>query len=176
MKYKNNTLYVKMLLLTIFIVSTLLEAAPDGNYVFQLESATQAEINNDMSGTPKNGMMVYNTSDNKIYYYNGTEWIVGINTNNVLPKTANYTLATVDNGAILTFDSAVSVTLTIPSGLPIGYNVSVYQIGTGKVNIVGSGTTVKNRLSRFKTAGKDAGVGIVCTATNVFHITGDLKK
>jgi len=68
------------------------------------------------------------------------------------------------------------MTLTIPSGLPIGFNISLYQIVSGEITIVGSGTTVKNRLLRFKTAGLDAGVGVICTAANIFYVTGDLKK
>lgn len=95
----------------------------------------------------------------------------------VINKTANYTISLGESGAVVTFNSASPVTLTIPTGLPIGYNISVYQIGNGQVTISGaSGVSVKNRLSIFKTAGKDSGVGIVCTATNTFHVTGDLTK
>lgn len=95
----------------------------------------------------------------------------------VIAKTADYTISMGESSAVITFNSATPVTLTIPTGLPIGYNISVYQIGAGQVTIVGAGgVTLKNRLSIFKTAGKDSGAGIICTATNVFHITGDLKK
>ena len=95
----------------------------------------------------------------------------------VIEKTGNYTLTQGDNETIFTFNSSAAITLTIPSGLPVGYNVSVYQTGTGKVTIVGSGgTSIKNRLSRFRTAGKDAGVGIVSTSIDVYHLTGDLRR
>ena len=90
-------------------------------------------------------------------------------------KTTGYTLTAGDNGSVLTFDSATDVVLTVPSGLPIGFNVSVYQLGDGTVTFTASGTTLKNRLSRFTTAGKDAGAGVVATGTDSFHITGDLK-
>ncbi|MCW2119853.1 beta strand repeat-containing protein [Flavobacterium sp. 7A] len=93
----------------------------------------------------------------------------------VVPKTANYTLVAADNGKVFTFNSAAAVTLTVPTGLTIGYNVSIYQTGIGNVTIAG-GATILNRLSRFKTAGKDAGVGLIITATNTAHLTGDLKK
>ncbi len=95
----------------------------------------------------------------------------------VVNKTADYTISLGESGAVITFNSATPVTLTIPVGLPIGYNISVYQIGAGQVTIVGAaGVTVKNRLSTFKTAGLDSGAGIIATSTDVFHITGDLKK
>ncbi|MDC1162348.1 hypothetical protein OAT18_02780 [Tenacibaculum sp.] len=106
----------------------------------------------------------------------GTDWI-DINTAAVVNKTADYTLILSDNGKVFTFNSSSDVTLTIPAALPIGYNISVYQIGTGKVIITGdTGVNVLNRLSRFKTAGKDAGVGVIATSLNTFHLTGDLKK
>jgi len=145
----------------------------ENDLVFRLNSGTQTQMNNII---PALGMMVYNITDKKVYYYDGTRW-VGIDKARVIPKTSSYTLQSSDDGAILTFDSATDVTLTIPTSLPIGFNVSIYQINMGKVIISGvTGVSVKNRLSRFKTAGKDAGVGIVSTANNVYHVTGDLKR
>ena len=88
--------------------------------------------------------------------------------------TTNYTLLATDNGNVITVDSAGDVNLTIPDGLGIGFNVSVYQIGTGTVTLVSDGTNLRNRLNRFKTAGRNAGIGVLSTAMNIFHITGDL--
>lgn len=105
----------------------------------------------------------------------GTDWVYP-SLATIKALTASYTVVAADNGLIITINNAAATTLTLPSGLPIGFNISVYQIGAGNVTISGSGTTIKNRLSRFKTAGLDAGIGIVCTATNTFHVTGDLKK
>ena len=51
----------------------LLSMAFEGNYAFQLESATPLEISS--TTLPKKGMMVYNTSINSIYFYNGSSWI-----------------------------------------------------------------------------------------------------
>ena len=106
----------------------------------------------------------------------GTQW-KDIKLAEVVSKTSNYTLTVNDNGKVFTFNSSTDVTLTVPNGLPIGFNISIYQTNTGKVTIVGSGgTTILNRLSRFQTAGKDAGAGLICTNTNNFHLTGDLKR
>jgi len=193
-KYKILISHTTILL---FVFTLFSHAAFNGDYTFQLESATQTDIN--AISTPQKGMMIYNITDNKLYYYNGTQWInidktiISTDSDNalnagsdggayfpkekVLVKSTNYTLTSNDNRAILTFDSTTDVTLTIPTGLPTGYNVSIYQINTGKVLIsAGAGVSIKNRLSRFKTAGKDAGIGIVSTASDIFHITGDLKK
>ncbi len=106
----------------------------------------------------------------------GTDW-VDLNLASVVNKTSNYTLVASDNGKVITFNSASNVTLTVPTGLPIGYNISIYQTGNGRVTISGAGgVTVLNRLSRFITAGRDAGAGLVATSTNTFHLTGDLRR
>jgi len=164
----------KMHFIIVLFCAVLVNAQPfEDDLVFRLNAGTQTEMNNII---PTLGMMVYNSTDKKVYYYDGTQW-VGIDKARVVPKTGNYTLQASDDSAVLTFDSTTDVTLTIPAGLPVGFNVSVYQINTGKVIISGTaGVGVKNRLSRFKTAGKDAGIGIVSTAINIFHVTGDLKK
>ncbi|MGG8498112.1 hypothetical protein ACQY1Q_17030 [Tenacibaculum sp. TC6] len=106
----------------------------------------------------------------------GTQW-KDIKLAEVVNKTSNYTLTANDNGKVFTFNSSTDMTLTVPNGLPVGFNISIYQTNTGKVTVSGSGgTTILNRLSRFQTAGKDAGAGLICTSTNNFHLTGDLKR
>ncbi len=105
----------------------------------------------------------------------GTQWS-DANTPEVVNRTSNYTLTANDNSKVFTFSSASDLTLTVPSGLPIGFNISIYQTGTGRVTITGAaGVTVLNRLSRFRTAGQHAGAGLVSTSTNSFHLTGDLR-
>ncbi len=105
----------------------------------------------------------------------GTEWKNNYSAT-VENKTNNYTLTIDDNGKVLTFDSTSNLTLTVPNGLPIGFNISIYQINTGSVTVAGSGSTILNRLSRFTTAGQNAGAGLVSTSSNNFHLTGDLKR
>ena len=190
---KRLCLYV---LISFSFATSTVHAAFEDDLIFTLKAGTQTDMNTII---PTLGMVVYNSTDNKIYYYNGTNWVavstlfISSDTDNklvtgtdggisytpsavVIAKTSNYTLQQSDNGAVLTFNSASDVTLTVPAGLPVGFNVSIYQIGNGKVTIAGSGAVIKNRLSRFKTAGKDAGVGLVSTSTNTYHLTGDLKK
>jgi len=73
MKNITNRLFVKTVI-SFLLPTSMLYSAFDGNYLFQLESTTQATINS--ISTPQNGMMVYNTTDGKIYYYNGTVWAI----------------------------------------------------------------------------------------------------
>lgn len=95
----------------------------------------------------------------------------------VINKTAAYTLDWHDSGVVLTFNTAANVVLTVPPGLPIGFNISVYQLGAGNVVFTpGAGVTLSNRLSIFKTSGPGSGAGVVSLGTNIYAVTGDLKK
>ena len=71
--YINKLIFI----VTLFFLS-IANAAFDGNFLFQLESATQSTIN--AISTPQNGMMVYNTTQSKIYYYDGSTWTVADST------------------------------------------------------------------------------------------------
>ncbi len=173
---KSISTTITLLLLVLFTVSTSI-AQIDANSLLGLPAAATTDINAINTATIQEGALVFDSSLKKIFKFNGTEWKELLTSPSVFPKTGNYTLIEEDNGNILTFDSATDVVLTIPAGFVIGYNVSIYQIGNGKVTISGAaGVTIKNRLLRFKTAGLDAGAGIVCTANNTFHVTGDLKR
>ncbi|TMM56138.1 hypothetical protein FEE95_16045 [Maribacter algarum] len=149
----------------------------DPELLVNISSATSAEMLNITTETE--GSLVFNTDDKRIYEFDGINWLrLEVEGNALVEnKTANYQITAIDAGKVFVFDSATDVSLTIPSGLSVGYNISVYQIGDGQVTIRGgSGVTIENRLSRFKTAGKNAGVGLICTASDTFHLTGDLKK
>ncbi|WP_108867290.1 hypothetical protein [Aquimarina aquimarini] len=167
----------KLLFLVLFTSSIHAISQIDANALLVLPRATTADINSISTITIQEGALIFDTDKKKVFEFNGTEWKELLTPPSVFPKTGNYTLTENDNGNILTFDSITDITLTIPNGLPIGYNISIYQIGNGKITISGAGgVTIKNRLLRFKTAGLDAGAGIVSTSTNVFHVTGDLKR
>ncbi|WP_062058023.1 hypothetical protein [Aquimarina longa] len=166
-----------LLILVLFLYTTATIAQIDANALLGLPEATTTNINSIPTATIKEGVLIFDTVKKKVFQFNGTEWKELLESPSVLPKIGNYTLIESDNRNILTFDSTTDITLTVPAGLPIGFNVSIYQIGNGKVTISGAGgVIIKNRLLRFKTAGLDAGVGIVSTDTNIFHITGDLKR
>jgi len=85
-----------------------------------------------------------------------------------------YSLLTTDNGKIITWSNASGVTLTVPSGLPVGFNTTVIQIGAGAVGITGSGTTINSFEGKLRTAGQHAAVSIISYSSNVFNIAGGL--
>lgn len=88
-----------------------------------------------------------------------------------------YTLVSTDVGKQVIFTNSSSITCTIPSGLPSGFQCEVLQQGLGQVNFVGSGTTI--RISTFElpsTAERYSLVGIdnMPNLTEEFHIYGAL--
>ena len=164
--------YLKHILLLIPFIGF---AQIDANSLLGLPKATTTQINS-VTG-PIKGTLVFDTILNKVFQYNGTNWQqLTDGSRTITEKTTNYTLALTDNYTVLTFNSTSNVTLTIPTGLPEIFNVSIYQTGTGKVEFIGAGGVIIISLkNRFKTAGQDAGAAIIATATNSFHLTGDLK-
>lgn len=86
-----------------------------------------------------------------------------------------YSLLSSDNGEVIVWSSASSgVTLTIPSGLPVGFNCTVIQTGTASIGITGSGTTLNSFEGKLRTAGQHAAVSIISYSSNVFNIAGGL--
>ena len=93
---------------------------------------------------------------------------------NTTVSATTYTLLASDMSKIIWFTAATAVTLTIPSGLPSGFNCLIMQTGAGQVTWSASGTTLIMRAGFSKTAG----IGSIMTiaphpTTNTYVISGD---
>ena len=68
-----NTKIKKLIFISLMFLSSIANAQFFEDLVFQLHSGTQAE----MTGmtNPQEGFMLYNTTDQIVYYYDGTNWI-----------------------------------------------------------------------------------------------------
>jgi len=87
-----------------------------------------------------------------------------------------YSLQASDSGKVLTLNNASAITLTVPTGLPAGFNCTIVQKGAGAVTFVsGTGVTIANRLSRTITAGQNAVATIVSISSNYFITSGDMQ-
>ena len=86
----------------------------------------------------------------------------------------SYSLLSSDNGKIVTMSNASPITLTVPSGLPVGFNTTVIQLGAGAVGITSSGTTLNSFESKLNMAGQHAAVSIISYTSNVFNVAGGL--
>jgi hypothetical protein len=94
----------------------------------------------------------------------------------VQDKITSYTLSISDNGKLITFNANSNVILSIPTGLPIGFNVNILQKGTGKVDFQASaGVALNNRGGFHSTTGLYAAASLISYANNVFVLSGDLE-
>ena len=85
-----------------------------------------------------------------------------------------YSLLSTDNGKIITMNNGSAITLTVPSGLPIGFNTTVIQLGAGQVGITSASTTLNSFQSKYNLAGQHAAASIISYTTDVFNVAGGL--
>lgn len=86
-----------------------------------------------------------------------------------------YTFLTSDDGKIITSSNSSAQVFTIPTGLPIGFNCSVIQLGTGVVGFVpASGVTLNSFAGKTFMAGQHAAVSIIEYANNIVNVAGGL--
>lgn len=92
----------------------------------------------------------------------------------VSSASTTYTLSATDNGRTIEFTSNSAVTVTVPTGLPAGFNCMLVQLGTGQLTLSPSSTTIRHRQSHTKTAGQFAAIGLTALSTsNTFILFGD---
>jgi hypothetical protein len=88
----------------------------------------------------------------------------------------SYTLTGSDNGKIVTFNNAATTTVTIPTGLPVGFNCTAIQLGTGQVGFTAaSGVTMNAYASGFKVSGQHGAAAVISYSTNIFNLSGTLS-
>jgi hypothetical protein len=92
---------------------------------------------------------------------------------NVLNISENYPLTAADNGRIIQSTSASAITVTIPTGLPTGFNCTIVQMGAGQITFSG---TYLNRTGFTKTASQYAVVSILHLGNNSIIVTGEMSN
>lgn len=84
-----------------------------------------------------------------------------------------YTVLTSDNGNIVTLNNASPVTVTVPSGLGVGFHCQLIQKGAGQATFSASSTTINNRQGHNKTAGQHSIVTLEADVADNFYLGGD---
>lgn len=92
---------------------------------------------------------------------------------NVATISANYSLTATDNGKVLQSTSSSAITITIPSGLPIGFNCTVVQWGTGQITFSGS---YINRGGFTKTASQYSVASILHLGNDNMIVSGEMSN
>lgn len=92
---------------------------------------------------------------------------------NVSSISANYSLVAADNGKIIQSTSASALTVTIPAGLPTGFNCTIAQMGAGQITFSG---TYLNRGGFTKSASQYAVVSVIHLGGNTILVTGEMSN
>ena len=92
---------------------------------------------------------------------------------NVGTISTNYPITAADNGKIIQSTSASAIIVTIPTGLPTGFNCTVVQMGTGQITFSG---TYLNRSSFTKTASQYAVVSIMHLGSDKIIVAGEMSN
>jgi hypothetical protein len=92
---------------------------------------------------------------------------------NIVSTAINYSLTAADNGKVIQTTSASAITITIPTGLPTGFNCTVVQMGAGQVTFSG---TYLNRTGFTKTASQYSVVSILHLGSNSIIVTGEMSN
>lgn len=80
---------------------------------------------------------------------------------------SSYTFSDADHGKLVLVDSSSAITLTYPSTLTDGFNVNVWQVGTGVINFELSGRVVRSNATRITTAYAGDTVKVTVTSASV---------
>jgi hypothetical protein len=89
-------------------------------------------------------------------------------------KTASYTLSRADAGAIIEFDSASPVTLTLPAGMQTGAVFYVAQRGAGFVSFVaGAGATLQSVHGFTRTRFPGSMMALYVSVTGAYQLNGE---
>jgi hypothetical protein len=86
---------------------------------------------------------------------------------------AAYNISAADNGKILQSTSATAITITIPTGLPTGFNCTVVQMGAGQLTFSG---TYFNRGSFTKSASQYSIVSIIHLGSDKIIVSGEMSN
>jgi hypothetical protein len=94
-------------------------------------------------------------------------------------KTASYTLVLGDAGKLVEFNSASNLTLTIPANssvaFPVGTQIVVARLGSGKVNIAITSDTLYSVSSNRYISSQYGAVTLVKRTSTTWYLFGDLS-
>lgn len=92
---------------------------------------------------------------------------------NVATISGAYSITASENGKIIQSTSASALTVTIPAGLPTGFNCTIVQMGAGQITFSG---TYLNRGGFTKTASQYAVVSIMHLGSNSIIVAGEMSN
>ena len=87
-----------------------------------------------------------------------------------------YTVVNSDNGKLVTLSNASAITVTVnnATALSAGQRIDFAQLGAGQVTFVASAVTI-NGTPTLKSRTQYSAMSLICTASNVYLLVGDLS-
>ena len=90
-----------------------------------------------------------------------------------------YTLALTDSyNTVVTLSNSSAIAVTIPNSssvlFPVGSQIQLNQINTGQVTISGASGVTLNGTPGYKLRAQWSFATLICTATNVWLLVGDV--
>jgi len=160
-------------------------SATDRGFLPPRVALTAANVFTPITGTSSAaaGLLIYNTAtagtvpNNVVpgyYFWNGTAWIQISNGLIVdASKTSSFSVAAADNNKLFLINSATSVTVTVPSGLPIGFACQFIQTGAGAVILLGGSGVTLNSANGLTSRAANSAVGLVMSSSASGYVFGD---
>jgi hypothetical protein len=102
-----------------------------------------------------------------------TSSISGFGANINSQSGTTYTILATDNGKVIQSTGASAMTITIPTGLPTGFNCTVVQMGAGQITFAG---TYVNRTGFTKSASQYSVISILHFGSNSILVTGEMSN
>ncbi len=133
---------------------------------------------------PYTGQAGYNSTIPQPEYWDGSAWSSfsaaptsissAIVTTAVSNKTSNYTIVAGDKNTYVV-STSTAITITIANVLAIGETINFIQAGSGQITFAaGSGVTLNSADALLKTAKQYAGATVVCGASGIYYLIGNL--
>lgn len=166
----------------------LIPSPATGLLVYQTDVPTGFYVNSGTALTPSwtRVNMDWTRTGNDISYTSGNVSTSGnltggnVSTSTISGFAANVAtisegrnLTAADNGKIIQSTSASGITVTIPTGLPTGFNCTIVQMGAGQITFSG---TYLNRSGFTKTASQYAVVSIMHLGSNSIIVAGEMSN
>ena len=159
--------------------------ATDRGFLPPRVALTASNVFSPITGTSSAaaGLLIYNTAtagavpNNVVpgyYFWNGTAWIQISNGLIVdASKTSSFSVAAADNNKLFLINSSTTVTVTVPSGLPIGFACQFIQTGAGAVILLGGSGVTLNSANGLTSRAPNSAVGLVLSSSTVGYVFGD---
>lgn len=101
-------------------------------------------------------------------------YILGVG--GITSSISGITLESGINGEVLLIDSGTTTTITVPTGLPVGYSLTIIQLGTGSVGFTtNAGVTLNSYSNFYNLAGIHASASLLSYSSNIFNLAGNLS-